>query len=182
VPALLATALTGLLVSPISWDHHWVWIAPAIAVAAHYAVAAARSAPIAAPTALAPFTEPPALVRARRVSRSLWALAAFLLVAFAAWPDAIWEGARTLGNFSLGFLWAQANTNPQLFAEHGDQPQYVEYHWHGFQLLWGNTYVLAGVALLVMLLAVGWRLRNKVAPRAEAAGRDEAPAPVITSH
>ena len=42
VPALLATALTGLLVSPISWDHHWVWIALAVAVTGHYAVAAAR--------------------------------------------------------------------------------------------------------------------------------------------
>jgi alpha-1,2-mannosyltransferase len=158
VPALLATALTGLLVSPISWDHHWVWVAPAVAVAAHYAIAAKRT----------------------RSARALWGLAAFLLVAFAAWPDALWENARTLGNFSLGFLWAQANTNPVLFAQHGDQPQYVEYHWHGFQLLWGNTYVLAGVALLVMLLAAGFRLRKKAAATADAAGRDEVPA-VITS-
>ena len=30
VPAILVTALTGLLVSPISWDHHWVWIALAV--------------------------------------------------------------------------------------------------------------------------------------------------------
>ena len=37
---LLAAALTGLLLSPISWDHHWVWIAPAAAVAGHYAVRA----------------------------------------------------------------------------------------------------------------------------------------------
>ena len=26
VPALVATALTGLLISPISWSHHWVWV------------------------------------------------------------------------------------------------------------------------------------------------------------
>ena len=25
---LMAAALTALLISPISWDHHWVWIAP----------------------------------------------------------------------------------------------------------------------------------------------------------
>ena len=37
---LLTCALTGLLVSPISWDHHWVWIAPGAVVAAHYAVQA----------------------------------------------------------------------------------------------------------------------------------------------
>ena len=37
VPALLVTALTGLLISPISWDHHWVWIALGVAVTGHYA-------------------------------------------------------------------------------------------------------------------------------------------------
>lgn len=30
--ALTAAAITGLLVSPISWSHHWVWVLPAIAV------------------------------------------------------------------------------------------------------------------------------------------------------
>ena len=152
VPALLATALTGLLVSPVSWDHHWVWVALAVAVAAHYAIAAARRAP--------------STGGARRAwtlsaARWLWALAAGMVFFFAAWPDAIWENARTLGNFSLGFLWAQANTNPIKFAQYGDQPSYVEYHWHGFQLLWGNTYILAGVALLLILLGIGLRLRNR---------------------
>ncbi|MGI8449611.1 MAG: glycosyltransferase 87 family protein, partial [Streptosporangiaceae bacterium] len=33
LPGLLACALTGLLVSPSSWDHHWVWIVPGVAVA-----------------------------------------------------------------------------------------------------------------------------------------------------
>ena len=42
VPGLLTAALTGLLVSPISWDHHWVWIAPGALVAAHYAVRAVK--------------------------------------------------------------------------------------------------------------------------------------------
>ena len=94
-------------------------------------------------------------------ARWLWALVAGMIFFFAAWPDAIWENARTLGNFSLGFLWAQANTNPIQFARRGDQPGYVEYHWHGFQLLWGNAYVLAGVALLLILLGIGLRLRNR---------------------
>jgi alpha-1,2-mannosyltransferase len=43
VPGMLACALTGLLVSPISWDHHWVWIVPGVAVAAAYAVRAIRA-------------------------------------------------------------------------------------------------------------------------------------------
>jgi alpha-1,2-mannosyltransferase len=29
---LLATAVTGLLVSPISWSHHWVWCVPILAL------------------------------------------------------------------------------------------------------------------------------------------------------
>ncbi|WP_243770285.1 glycosyltransferase 87 family protein [Amycolatopsis acidicola] len=32
VPALLACALGALLVSPVSWTHHWVWIGPVIGV------------------------------------------------------------------------------------------------------------------------------------------------------
>ena len=42
VAGLLTAALTGLLVSPISWDHHWVWIAPGALIAAHYAVRAVK--------------------------------------------------------------------------------------------------------------------------------------------
>ncbi|HEX7160567.1 MAG TPA: glycosyltransferase 87 family protein [Trebonia sp.] len=152
VPALLATALTGLLVSPVSWDHHWVWIALGVAVTAHYAIAAARRAPS---------TGGGRRPRTVGAARWLWALAAGMVFFFAAWPNAIWENARTLGNFSLGFLWAQANTNPIKFAQHGDQPSYVEYHWHGFQLLWGNAYILSGVALLLILLGIGLRLRNR---------------------
>ena len=157
VPALLATALTGLLVSPVSWDHHWVWIALAVAVTAHYAVAAARSS--AAQSAQV-------AVSARRTARWLWALIAGMVFVFAAWPDAIWENGRTLGNLSLGFLWAQSNTDPVEFARRGDQPGYVEYHWHGFQLLWGNAYILAGAALLLIALAIGFRLRKR-SPAAE---------------
>ena len=157
VPALLATALTGLLVSPISWDHHWVWAAPAVAVAGHYALAASRAG-------------------SKRAARALWALVAFLLVTFAAWPDALWESARNLGNFSLGLLWAQKNTDPVLFAQHGDQPGYVEYHWHGFQLLWGNAYILAGVILLLIALVTAFRLRPAPAPAAVPAGRAAEPA------
>ncbi|MEP6648383.1 MAG: glycosyltransferase 87 family protein [Lapillicoccus sp.] len=40
VGAMLALALGGLLASPISWSHHWVWVVPAIM----YAVAARRLA------------------------------------------------------------------------------------------------------------------------------------------
>ncbi len=34
---ILICALTGLLVSPVSWSHHWVWVAPALVVLAELA-------------------------------------------------------------------------------------------------------------------------------------------------
>ncbi|HTX81644.1 MAG TPA: glycosyltransferase 87 family protein [Streptosporangiaceae bacterium] len=35
---ILICALTGLLVSPVSWTHHWVWVAPALVVLADLAM------------------------------------------------------------------------------------------------------------------------------------------------
>lgn len=35
--AVMVCALTGLLVSPISWSHHWVWVAPGLVLLAHLA-------------------------------------------------------------------------------------------------------------------------------------------------
>ena len=86
-------ALTGLLVSPISWDHHWVWIAPGALVAAHYAVQAWR----------------------RGASEDRLGLrdAAVALVAwFGAWPARLFTSKLNLGNDSLGLLWIPRNTNP----------------------------------------------------------------------
>lgn len=156
LPAILATALTGLLVSPVSWDHHWVWVAPGVAVAGHYAIRCRRTARSSAQ---------------RWQARGLAALAGGLIVVFAAWPDALWESQRNLGRFSLGLLWAQPNTTPILFARYGDLPRYVEYHWHGFQLLWGNAYILAGTALLLILLALAVRLRTAFPAPAPAASQ-----------
>jgi alpha-1,2-mannosyltransferase len=38
VAGWVTCALTGLLVSPISWDHHWIWIVPVIVVLTDVAV------------------------------------------------------------------------------------------------------------------------------------------------
>ena len=159
--ALLTTALTGLLVSPISWDHHWVWVAPGLVVAGHYAIRAWR---------------------AGEKWRAGWiaAIGAGIIVVYGAWPDALWEHARNLGKFSLGFLWAQKNTSPILFSQHGDQPQYVEYHWHGFQLLWGNIYILGGIALLLILAGIAIKLRH-AAPARSSPERSDVPAEVPAS-
>jgi alpha-1,2-mannosyltransferase len=50
VAGWVTCALTGLLVSPISWDHHWVWIVPVLALLAD---AAARAGGVARWTYLA---------------------------------------------------------------------------------------------------------------------------------
>ena len=41
---LICTAITGLLVSPISWTHHWVWCVPLLALLARHRVALAVTA------------------------------------------------------------------------------------------------------------------------------------------
>jgi alpha-1,2-mannosyltransferase len=158
VPAILVTALTGLLVSPISWDHHWVWIALGIAAAGHYAISAWRRG-------------------AKGVARWLWLAVAGMIFIYYAWPDAVFTRVRNLGNFSLGLLWLQKNTNPLVFQNNGDQPWYAEYHWHGFQLIWGNAYILGGMALLLFLLVIAFRLR-KAAPDPEVSPQPSVPAAV----
>jgi alpha-1,2-mannosyltransferase len=44
VAGWLTCALTGLLLSPISWDQHWVWVVPAMALLADTAVRASGKA------------------------------------------------------------------------------------------------------------------------------------------
>jgi alpha-1,2-mannosyltransferase len=129
---VLACALTGLLISPISWDHHWVWIVPAVVVAAHYGVKAIR----------------------RPSGWAALGLAALIVAIFGAWPGWLWGNSDDLGAFSRGLIWAPPNTNPNIYYKLGDRPWYAEYHWHGTQLIAGNLYVLTGIALLVLLAVV----------------------------
>jgi alpha-1,2-mannosyltransferase len=150
---LLACALTGLLISPISWDHHWVWIVPAVVVAAHYAVRARRGA-------------------ARWAAGGLAAGAAAI---FGAWPGILWGQPHDLGAFSEGFIWVPPNTSPGTYFQHGDQPWYAEYHWRGLDLIAGNLYVLTGMALFVVLLVLAAR-----AARTMASARTMVQAPALS--
>jgi alpha-1,2-mannosyltransferase len=127
---LIAVALTALLASPISWDHQWVWIAPGLALIVDAAVRAARGS----------------------LARAWWyALAGVVLVTYAAWPD-FWS--RTAGLLQGGLI----NYAPASSFAHGDNPHYVEYHWHGLQLIAGNLYLLGGVGLFLVVLVVAARL------------------------
>lgn len=42
---ILTCALTGLLISPVSWAHHWVWAAPALVIAADAVIRLRTPAP-----------------------------------------------------------------------------------------------------------------------------------------
>jgi alpha-1,2-mannosyltransferase len=146
VPGLLMAALTGLLVSPISWDHHWVWIGPGALVAAHYAVQAwRRNAGGSPPLA----------------SIALGILAAGIVAWFGAWPARLFTAKLNLGNDSLGLLWIPRNTNPVYYQRYGDKPWFTEYHWHGLALIAGNAYVLAGLALFGLLGVLALLLPGK---------------------
>lgn len=85
--SLTAAAMTGLLVSPVSWNHHWVWLLPVAAVG----------------------------LRARR-SPALLAASALLLLATVtlagpgtfldvSWLAFVWPFAATNAYVILGLLW-----------------------------------------------------------------------------
>jgi alpha-1,2-mannosyltransferase len=78
---LMTCALTALLISPISWDHHWVWLAPGLAL----------------------------LIDAGHRARRAWyALAAATWAIFAAWPDFWSAKARLLQGGLIGYAPATA--------------------------------------------------------------------------
>ena len=135
VPAMLACALTGLLVSPLSWDHHWVWVAPGIALLADLGV------------------------RAHGVVRAAWWTATGgLVLVFGAWPQ-FWDLSQA-GLTPAGLVWYGLAT----YFARGDKPWYHEFHWHGLQLLAGNVFVLAGLAGLAALCVAAFRVRDHRTP------------------
>ena len=130
---LLMTALIGLLDSPISWDHHWVWVVPGMMVAVHYAVRAWQAG-------------------RRGGAVGCAAIAAGMLLVFAPWPGSLWSVHTTgPGNFTHGLIWAAQNTPVTKYVQFGDQSWFREYHWSGLQVFAGNAYILAGLVLLVIL-------------------------------
>ncbi len=156
MPGLLMAALTGLLVSPISWDHHWVWIVPGVIVAAHYAVRAWQRG-------------------ARRTAAACGLLAVAIVAWFGAWPTG-WFGVRppNLGEDSLGLLWIPKNTQPYWYQWYGDQRWFPEYRWHGLALITGNAYVLAGLGIFGVLLAAALLLPASRKDHDDEPGRDPA--------
>jgi alpha-1,2-mannosyltransferase len=79
VQGWVVCAVTGLIASPVSWDHHWVWLAPALVVPADMAV------------------------RSHGAVRAAWSASAGLVaVAFGAWPS-LWRGGGSA--VPWGLIW-----------------------------------------------------------------------------
>jgi alpha-1,2-mannosyltransferase len=81
VAGWLTCAVTGVLVSPISWDHHWVWAVPTLVVLADAALRRQG---------------------ARRWVR--WLLAAGLVAVYGDWPDRLTGPSALLPQGLLGFF------------------------------------------------------------------------------
>jgi alpha-1,2-mannosyltransferase len=148
VVGMLTCALTSLLISPVSWDHHWVWVVPAVAVLAVYgsrARGAARSTYLGAAAAIVVLFGAWPIGLVHRAAVFLWGLPAHAVA-----------GALRVPAF-YGLIYAPP-TSQRLYARLGDQRWYAEYHWHGLQLVAGNLYVLVGLMMLALLAALGWLL------------------------
>jgi alpha-1,2-mannosyltransferase len=134
---ILTCALTGLLISPVSWDHHWVWVAPGLIAAVHFAIRAWRAGQ-------------------RRAAAALGALIAVVWVVFGARPDGVWLPG-TGGIELTGLLWAVPTTQETTFFQLGDQRWFPEYHYSGLELIGGNVFALTGLGLLAVLIYLAIR-------------------------
>jgi alpha-1,2-mannosyltransferase len=93
----ITCGVTGVLLSPISWDNHWVWIVPMLALLTHTAIHARYPARL-----------------------GWWAAAAAGAAVFAAWP-AQWSGPRAF--VPHGLLGFNFGPHPlgEIFHLHGFQ-------------------------------------------------------------
>ena len=138
---------SGVTVSPVTWDHHWVWIAPALAAAAYYAVGAMH--------ADAQRTWWRAAIRWPAIG--FWALAAGIVGVYGAWPDSLWNKPWAASHFAFGLIWMAPNSKTAIFPV--DEPYFREYHWTGWYWLGGNSFVLGGLILLGILVVLAVRQR-----------------------
>jgi alpha-1,2-mannosyltransferase len=135
---IVACAVTGLLISPVSWDHHWVWITPLLGVilAPAWRVAKVRPVPVRPVLGWLAFLRP--------VLPWLGAAAVGLV---------FWQNPLPFGPLhNTGLIWTVPHAGK------------LEYTWTGMQLVTGNLYLLTG---FVVLCAVAIKLaatRSEVRP------------------
>jgi alpha-1,2-mannosyltransferase len=129
-------AATGLLVSPISWSHHWVYVLAGLALVVARPARLWRAGPV------------------RRVGAL--AAAAVLVGLFAWWPLRV--GLH--GGIDPGI-----GIHPSGLLRVAPHDNGAELRWTGWQLVYGDAYVLA--ALAFVLGSAGWLLATGRRPRPE---------------
>jgi alpha-1,2-mannosyltransferase len=91
-------ALTGVLISPISWDHHWVWVLVAAPVFLYYGLIA------------------------RGWARwACFATGAVVMAIFGAWATRLWGEKAILAGWDRGVIWAAPSGNNRELTWHGWQ-------------------------------------------------------------
>jgi alpha-1,2-mannosyltransferase len=137
---VLTCALTGLLVSPISWSHHWVWIAPTLVALIEFAIRTGKA------------KLPPRLLADWLAVTAAGMAVIAVLALYVAYPFHAVPGAPRL---PAGLIW----TVPQQTLQGRRMT--------GYQELIGNLYVVAG---LLGLIAVAAWLLTQLLSRAGRAG------------
>jgi alpha-1,2-mannosyltransferase len=98
VLGVAACALTGVLISPISWDHHWVWVLMAAPVFLYYGLLA------------------------RGWARwGCFAAGAVTMAIFGAWATKLWGERAVLAGWDRGVIWAAPTGNNLELTWHGWQ-------------------------------------------------------------
>lgn len=133
---LVIVAGAGLLVSPISWTHHWVWILPALLVLGHRLAAGVPAA------------------KPRRLLTGAFVLATLIFLAYPMRlnPNGSWASAH-----DKNATWRPTSitwTQPHQFG--------LEFHWTAWNFLVGNLYVLAGVCFISVAAGLAWSRRKAV--------------------
>lgn len=139
--------VTGLLVSPVSWTHHWVWCVPALALLAAGQAPAGQHRT----SQHGRDGQRPALRRSRMLRIGGTAL---LLGLFFGWPDHALRSGGQGRWFPEGFL-------RRVPHGQGGPDGWLEYTWRGATWLLGNSYVLAGLLALAGTAGYLWVTRER---------------------
>lgn len=139
---LLGVVIVGalsVLVSPISWSHHWVWVIPALVLLVHKAFVSRR--------------------------KLWWFATVGFFVFFASWPMKLnplgeWDDRIPLQPF--GLLWLVPRDHDR------------ERRWSVWQFFVGNSYLLAGIVVTVV---VSWLILKNTSLTVDTASGATAPPP-----
>jgi alpha-1,2-mannosyltransferase len=142
--AIVVCGVTGLLVSPISWTHHWVYVIPGLALAAVGSPASVGRLPASGRRPESPPGVAAHVPRHRLAWAARLAAGAVVLGLFGMWP------ARSGPN---GYYDPGAAFVPRGLLRFAPHNFGREYHWHGLELIVGNYYVLAGIVFVVAAAA-----------------------------